>query len=401
MSTRRDFLITSAGLFGAAAPLASRSQALPCPPPQMSADGSSSASTTCTRSTMPGYIASMSPYQVRALSGNYAPTNGTSTLTSVIPSFWGGDSQIINPWSGGGKSIIGTKMYVHGGGHKDSGNNGLYSFDFAGTARPTGWAVENPGQLGISTSTPVLPIGSTGVPFAVHTYDGMVDMGPSIYRFGGSAYDSGGFAVVMLRYDKASSTWTRLPNLGSPGSFAGMAIGNPAAGKLLAMNRLVGYFEYGFYRVASNTWSSVKAVSRQWVTHGAAAWDPATNTGLVIGGDNEAGIFAQSISIDWTAETITQTARPSIGDLGQGSAIIWDPTRSVYWCFGSGSNDTTLYEINPSTFAVTPHTLSGDAPLTSDSDYAGTYGRWVFVDSWRAICSVSQRSSPAFVIRLP
>lgn len=388
--------MTSAGLLGAAAPLIGRGQALPCPPPQMSTGGPVS-STACTRSTMPAYIASMSPFQVRSLTGSYSPSNGSSTLRSIMPSMWTGNDNVMSPWSGGAKSTTGTKMYVHGGGHADSSNNGLYSFDFAGGAAPTGWAVENPGQTGVTGD---FAVGTTGAPVSVHTYDGMVDMGSALYRFGGSSYPSGGFAAQMLRYDKAASTWTRLPNWSSPSQFGGMAIGNPAAGKILAAERWVSYQNYAFYRVAANNWSATRSVPNQWTNDGSLAYDPATNTGLTVSSGNGYGATAFSITVDWSAETITQTTR-SINSMGSGCALLWDPTRSVYWCFGSNNNNNTLYEINPTTFAVTAHALTGDAPLTPETPYWGTFGRWVFLDSWRAIGSVASRSAPAFVIRLP
>ena len=348
--------------------------------------------------TTPSYISTLSPFQVRALSGSYAPLNGTSTLRSVMPSMWSGNDDIMRPWSGGAKSTSGTKMYVHGGGHADSSNNGLYSFDFAGTSRPIGWAIENQGQTGVTSD---LAVGATGAPISVHTYDGMTDMGSDLYRFGGSSYPSGGFTVQMLRYSKAASVWTRLPNwAASAPQFAGAAIANPAVGKILVMDRFVSYFIYGFYRVVTIDWSACGFVSAQWPSDFSAAFDPVTNTGLVVGGNNESGVYAFSLTINWAAETITQTAR-SITGLGSGCALIWDPTRSVYWCFGSSNNNSTLYEINPTTFAVTSHTLTGDAPLTPETTYWGTFGRWVFMDSWRAIGSVVSRTGAAFVIRLP
>lgn len=360
----------------------------------------------------PAYISSMTPFQVRNLSGSYAPTNGSTSLMSVMPPQWtamgGPGTNIFNPWSGGGKSITGTKMYAHGGGHNDGANNGVYSFDFNGTTRPIGWAVENAGQVGVAVDTSYPAVGETGVPFAVHTYDGMCDMGPSLYRFGGSAYGtpsappgaSGGFTVISERYDKATSIWTRLPNWGASHSIAGMSLANPAVNKCLVMNRWIGYFEYGFYRAASNTWSGIGNVPAQWVTDGSAAFNPATNTALAVGGNNESGVFAQSFAIDWVNEMLSaQTARAV--NIGMNVALIWDPTRSVYWCWGIRAYPTTLFEINPSNWSTTPHTLTGDVPFTWDSDYAGTLSRWVFMDSWRAIGSATHINAPAFVIRLP
>lgn len=348
---------------------------------------------------VPSYISSMSPYQVRALQGAYAPTNGTSSLVSVMPSQWTSlgsiGTDIIRPWSGGAKVTAGTKMYVHGGGHADSHNNGLYSFDFSGTTRPLGWATEYAGVPGVTAD---ISIGSTGAPISVHTYDGMVDMGASIYRFGGSAYPQGGFTLQMFRYDKGAATWTRLPSW--PGNqFAGCAIGNQSAGKLIAMDRWVTYQTYAFYRVATNTWSALKSVSAQWISDGACAWDPATNTGLMIGSSNGYGVSAFSLTIDWTAETITQTAR-TLPAVGSGSSLVWDPTRQRYWCFGGSGNNTTMYQINPSDWTYTTHTLTGDA-MAPETPYAGSFGRWLFRDDWRAIGTVVHRTGDALVIRLP
>ena len=396
MSTRRDFLISSAGLLGASAPLVGRSQALPCPPPQMSTDEPNSASTSCAPSTMPAYVSSMAPFQVRALTGDYSPSNGTSTLRSIMPSMWAGNDNIMSSWSGGAKSTAGTKMYVHGGGHSDSSNNGLYCFDFAGTTKPTGWAVENTGQPGVTSD---IAVGSTGAPIAVHTYDGMVDMGPALYRFGGSAYPSGGFTSQMVRFDKATSAWTRIPS-GPYSHFAGMAVGSIATGKILVMERWATYVTYAFYRVATNNWSASRSAPNQWGNDASAAFNPATNTGLCVSTSNGYGQSSFSIAIDWMGETLTQTPR-SLTNMGTGCALVWDPTRAVYWCFGSTNNTGTLYEIDPVTFAVTPHALTGDAPLTPESPYWGTFGRWLFMDSWRAIGSVASRTTPAFIIRLP
>lgn len=342
----------------------------------------------------PSYISSMSPYQVRNLSGTYAPTNGTSSLQSIAPGIWGGNMNIIDPWSGGAKSTSGTKMYVHGGGHADSSNNGIYSFDFAGSGAPTGWAVENQGQAGVTTGTS-FPVGSTGQPISVHTYDGMCDMGTAIYRFQGAHYNvNGGLSSQCVRFDKSSKTWTRIPDYPG-GAGGGLCIANPAGGKILYMERWNTYFTYAFYRVATTNWSSLKSVGSQWPSDGVAAYNPATNTGLCISGD-----AAYSIGIDWSAETVSQTSR-SLTNMGSGVALIWDATANRYWCFGASNNKTTLYEINPTTFAVTARTLTGNVPLVTDGDYQGTFGRWVFMESWRAIGSVCSETGAAFVIKLP
>jgi len=339
----------------------------------------------------------MSPFQVRSLAGNYAPANGSTTLRSIMPAMWAGEDDIIRPWSGGAKCMTGTKCYVHGGGHLDSSNNGLYSFDFAGTTRPSGWAVENAGALNVTTD---IAVGATGAPRSVHTYDGMIDMGSSIYRVGGAIYHANGPNYPrLLRFDKATGLWTRLPDFPA-GGFAGMTIGNPEAGKIFALERGNTYNSYAVYRIATNTWSALKSDSNtQWNTSGSAAWNPATNVGLSVGNNNY-GVYGFSFRVDWDAETLVRTPRITTA-YGNGMALIWDATRACYWMWGTGSGTiSTLYEINPTTYAVTAHTLTGD-PIVAETNSRGHFGRWVFLDNWRAIGSVASRSAPAYVIRLP
>lgn len=382
------------GILGAAAPLLARSQARPCPPPQISAGEFGNATTACTSSNVPAYIASLAPFEVRSLSGNYSPDNGTTTLRSVMPSMWAGNDDIIRPWSGGPKSLAGTKMYVHGGGHGDSSNNGLYSFDFAGASRPTGWAIEYAGVPNTSSS---FPIGSVGAPVAVHTYDGMIDMGADIYRIGGAVWPSGHLTPDLLRYSKATGEWTRLADYPDTGG-AGMALGEASAGKLLFLEREGKYFAYAFYRMGSNSWSTRKTVGSQWNNNGGAAWSPSLKIAVTIG-SNGYGTNMFSVGIDWSGETITQTAR-SAPNVGGGSAVMWDATLGRFWAFGGAGNNSTIYEINPSSWAVTAHPLSGDS-ISPETPYMGAFGRWVFMEDWRAIGSVASRNGAAYIIRLP
>lgn len=350
--------------------------------------------------TGPAYIASMSPYQVRAMSGSYAPTNGTSSAVSAMHAQWTtlGDTgtNIMIPWSGGPKSTSGTKLWAHGGGHGDGQNNGMYSFDFAGTTRPTGWLEEYTGVPGItSDSSP----GSSGPPPSIHTYDWMVDTGTHIYRMGGARYNSGGVCGAW-RYTKATGAWLRLPSI-PVGGAQGSALYSAAHGKILCLERETSYNGYAFYRIATNDWSAMRYVSTQWLNTPSAAYDPATNTGLMVSDTNGYSATSFSFAINWDAETITQSANP-VAAMGVGASVVWDPTRQRFWVFGGGETFGTLHEINPVGWVVTPHTLTGDVPsLQPEATTTGSLGRWVFMDSWRAIGTVMSRNGPACVIRLP
>src|SRR5262245_16389226 len=125
----------------------------------------------------PSYISSLAAYEVRRLDGNFLPTASGPGMHSVTPAEWlnGGSGinvNIINPWSGGGKAISGTKMFVHGGGHSDSANNGLYVYDFAGDARPTGWSLMQ--ISAVSSVRGDTGVYADGLPAAHHTYNGNV-----------------------------------------------------------------------------------------------------------------------------------------------------------------------------------------------------------------------------------
>ena len=389
MATRRDFLTGTATLMGASISPAVMSQTRPCPPRLLDPPTPQGA---CIVVGAPQYMSSMSAFQVRALTGSYAPANGTSSLRSVMPAMWSGNDDIMRPWSGGAKSVTGTRVWVHGGGHSDSSNNSIAYFDFAGTDRPAGWAMAGAGQTGVSGATAA--VGSLGFPVSVHTYDGMCELNGAIYRFGGSAYPSGGFTGDAWRFDPGPATWTRLPSYPA-GHFAGMVIANSTANKILAMERWATYFTYAFYRAATATWGTLRQVDAQYPSDAVAAYNSRTNTAFY----TSDGIGFVSV-VDWSTETITQT-RINVPSIAAGTSAVYDSVADRYWLWGGEGNSRTLYGVHPSTFAVTSHTLSGDAPLAFESGDRGAFGRFVFMEDWRAIGSVASRTAPPYIIRLP
>ncbi len=339
----------------------------------------------------PAYISSMAPFQVRAMTGAYAPSNGTTTFRSIMPSMWSGNDDIMRPWSGGTKATSGSRVWVHGGGHGDSSNNSLSYFDFAGTNRPTGWVLASAGQTGSSAGG--TPVGSIGFPVSVHTYDGMCEINGMIYRLGGSTYPTGGFTAELWRFDTDSAVWRRFSDY--PGRwFAGMVVCDEASGKILAMERWATYFTYAFYNVATNSWGALKQVRNQYPNDSVAAYNTRTNTAVY-----SSNGLSFSSNISWSAETISQTAQ-SMGSISSGSATVYDPVTDRYWYWGGTSSDNILYEVNPTTYAVTPHQLTGDTIVTESGGH-GIFGRFVFIESWRAIGFITGRTTPAYVIRLP
>jgi hypothetical protein len=398
MVNRRIFLAAGAGLVTAAIPkLAS---AVACVPPTLTLDNSETVINDCAPAGVPGYISSMNSFQVRALTGAFAPTNGFTTLRSRTPPEWltgtPYNDYIMPPWSGGPKPTTGTKMYVHGGGHGNSLNNGMYAFDLAGSSLPTGWTLPR-----ISSPSAADSGGgaySDGRPRAVHTYDGLCELNGVIYRYGGATY-VGNFLGEMWAFNIATSTWSARAS--APQGGYGATIADPVSNKILVIHQYSASAgstnQYMFYRPATNTWSAVKAVSSIWPNYACGAYRPSSSTYLIAGSGK-----AFSGVIDWSAETITQTSR-SLGSL-QGTAgpsTVYDPTADRFWMFGGVSQPNSINEVNPTTWGVTSRALSGDGLGSYESNYQGSFGRFVFINGYRAIGFANSPTNPAYVIKLP
>jgi hypothetical protein len=357
--------------------------------------------------TAPAYIQALADFEVASLDGARAPTNGTSSLRSVTPSEWltsdpaiVGLPGVIVAWNGGAKGI-GSRLFVHGGGHNDSANNGLYIFDFAGGSRPTGWDA----PLTISAVAAVRagdPTYTDGNPGSVHTYDGMVyaKHNNRIYRFNGGSYGPiGAFTSASFKFDVASKTWTQLPNF--PGGAGGaVTFYDPASGNIFVANAASasGYF----FRTNNDTWSGPKNINGLAETAG--AWDPTRNRGVVIG---IGGSYV--VNINFNTETVSTTPLIASGQTAilafRALSTTYDPQRDVFWIFGGPETSpgwSTIYEMPAigSPWTIVPHTLTG-APIQKSPGLVGSYGRFTMMDQWRAIGLVASPDSPAYVIKLP
>ncbi|MEZ4271999.1 MAG: hypothetical protein R3C68_11390 [Myxococcota bacterium] len=350
----------------------------------------------------------MSDYEVKSLAGSLAPANGKLSMESITPSEWltsdpsvSGLEGVIIAWSGGAKGM-GSKLMVHGGGHNNSANNGLYIFDFDGTDRPKGWVT----PLVISNVADVVDNAQTyadGKPTSIHTYDGVVyaHHNNHMYRFmGAHYYTAGGFTNAAFKFDLATNQWTKLPNYPS-GSGGAKTIYDPVSGNIfVTMNDAL---EGHFFRTSTDTWSGAKDFSGNgFPFNSSGAWDSSRNRGIIVS-DGEKSV----LTLNFANETVAlNTFSPSgateiFGE--SGISAFYDPQRDVYWMFGGFPNSsgwTNLYEMKADSWAVTKHSLSG-ASISRESDMRGSFGRYVFMDQWRAIGVVASHTSPVYVIKLP
>jgi hypothetical protein len=357
----------------------------------------------------PNYISAMDDFEVRSLSGAQAPASGNLSMRDVTPSEWinndpavSGLEGVITAWSGGAKGN-GSTLFVHGGGHSDSANNGLYTFDFRGTDRPNGW--ETP--LVISRVSDVIANGyeyADGKPVAVHTYDGLfyARHNAKIYRFGGSRYSNGFMAKGAFKFDTATDTWSRVPDY--PNTAGGAkTIYDPDSGKIfVTMNdTLEGYF----FRTSNDTWSSAKSYGGNGFPYDSlGAWDESRGRGIIVG-DGEMSL----LQINFDSETVSVSGFSASGSTSifgyHGISAAYDRVADVYWLFGGPTSSpgwSTLYEMNADgpPWTVRAHSLSGSS-ITRKNGMIGSWGRFVLMDSWRAIGLIASETSPVFVIKLP
>jgi hypothetical protein len=358
------------------------------------------------RSATPTYISSMADYDVKAMSGSAAPTNGMDTMAEVTTGSWETDYSGVNwpdaagvivAWCGGFKGT-GSKLLVHGGGHFDSANNGIYVFDFTGTDAPIGWSIE-----GQSASTSNVVLNGTytdGKPTSIHSYDGLVyaSHNNTCYRFGGYDFGIGSNQIDQAwKYNLTTHSWTQVSDYPG-GGLLGTCIYDPVTQKIFVADGQDNSSSYNayFFDCSDDSWSSQKTMSHTPGGDAVMAWDSSRGRALVYGGGS-----GKVLTINFSSETVS-SASQSIPGMANARCVFYDPLRDVYWAFGGtgGSDWSTLYEINASTFAtVASHSLSASIPVHDSSQ--GSYGRFVFMSDWRAIGTVGTNTSAAYVIKIP
>ena len=362
---------------------------------------------TAQNAPTPSYISSLADFEVRALTGQFQPNNGNQTMAAATPQEWlssdpgtGDLAGVIIAWSGGAKPTTGTKMFVHGGGHNDSANNGLYVFDFAGSDAPTGWSIADISSVSAVRAAEAY---TDGKPAAVHTYDGLVyaQHNDHIYRFAGAIWSpSGGFTRSTWKYNIANNTWTQLPSY--PGRLnTGVSIYDSASRKIVV--GFGGQFEVAFFRTDQDQWSSVKSTNGSFIgSDTTGAYDPTRSRGVLVGDG-----ASRLIDIDWNSETVDVSVLSASGATNilntNGPSVAYDPLRDSYWIFAGDESSPgfgSIYEMDAGSLTIQRHALGGDN-IAVESFLRGSYGRFVLMPDWRAIGIVASHESPAYVIKLP
>lgn len=424
---RRDFLVRTAGALGAAGlPGVLSAQSRPCPPGTVSLSGGQTISSTC--KGLPDFVSGLAPFQVRNLSGpDFGPANGKETMWSVTPDEWRSSGQpfgldnVLGAYSGGAGYASAKRFFVHGGGHGDSANNGVYQYELGEDSRPVGWSIL-PARNARSGST--LSYRSDvqssklayldGNPTAIHSYDQLIvdEARGRFYRFGGSDYGNGSGTPYAWSHDLVGG-WTQLPanvtemlttqgnsNLGSTVLVA------PDSSKCLFLGAAIGPF---FMDLASfSTTRSGTALTSSTEYGLSSVYDSLRNRYVVVGNHWSAGPRVWVVTVDWrnNAWSAAQQTGTALADHGQGPSMCYDVVGDCLWHWAGrseldGAPLTKVRRYSASTLAlVQEHSLSGDS-IVSLVHKGGGWHRFVYIPQWQIIALVLSDNAPVSIIKLP
>jgi len=357
--------------------------------------------------SMPEYMAAIADYEVLQLT---SAANGKATLNSTMPVAWqgltggtyGNNANITAAFSGGACNPLDGDLYINGGGHGDSANNGLWVYRFAGTTLPTGWELLDISPSPASCSPNTDPTStSPNRPVSIHTYNGL-GLDPDtnrLFRFGGGQWDSGAMPTKNWFFDIEAGTWSQAPNTPYAANNPVVTIVNDIGRKALIISHSG---DGWFYRIDTNTAGNTISEEQQ-AFDSVSSYDPTRD---------RAYLWAPSelwqLDINWIAETVTMVEVTPTGSTsflsGSTGAMFYDPDSDVHWLFplveGSTSM-TSVYSMDPDTLVITAHATSGDNTGFDTDGWTGSYNKICPMLQWRCVGLVTGIDDPPRIIRLP
>ncbi len=363
------------------------------------------------------YTDGMQPFEVRQLTGAYAPL-GAATFRASQPPPWNGSARfqtegIISAWSGGVYDPTTKRLFFSGGGHSDGANNGWHVFDWSGTTRPLGfYTLEGSRSEGSALDSIVsywrVGAYADGKPNAVHTYSNVVysQSRRRIYRGNSSSWPDVNNGQVPLApsgfywFDEDTGTYGNYPiDINDTG---GILILSPDESKIFA-NRPLSGTDNGFFDMSTGAFTSfsISLFSGSWDP--SYCYDPTRNRYLLVG-YNSPTLVVYLLSINWAANTATKTQvslASHAGILSAAMGIVYDEQEDCFWALGgkesTGGVITQIARIDAETLEASAFPLSTPIPKNA----VGQYGRIAWLQEHRAIGLVAAHDQPAAVVKLP
>lgn len=385
------------------------------------------------------YADGMQAFDVRPLSGTYAPVGGSATLQSIEAPPWNASSSyfgirgMTEAWSGGDSDYARKRTYFSGGGHSDGRSNGIYYFDWSGTDKPAGFKLLDGSRVSVAntpldwTTNAIYYSDIAQGPGATHTYS-TIPYNPvkdEIY------YGWYWACRFKLNPDAISGVWSKwfgdIPDTYGNGIYDssnpaqsgvkpawsgryGVAIVSPDGSQVFhchAGNGARRVFVDTTTGVVTDVGASPLAGSTS--QDAVFCYNPVRDKYFIVGSYTNASGWLSSnfeLTINWSAKTasfsaISNSTHPYL--LCGGMGIVYDELLNCFWCVG-GKLDanalgsiSSIVRVDPVTYNAVSYPLNGSIPC----DCKGQYRRIYWMSDKRVIGLITSYKQPAVLIKVP
>lgn len=288
---------------------------------------------------------------------------------------------LMNQWAGGAIDSDHEIFMVMGGGHQQYYGNEIYGFSLSALT----WS-----RLSVPSSLVGFTKGGSaetfvdGQPVGQHTYNGLVFVpGNGVFTLGICGQDDGGCSNIAFKQDLSALSPTAYNHWASVAAINGLYVPAETAAWDSVSNCI---FVTGFVESQApsklctpftGAWSAEFGNDQAINQPQNSAIQPGSQMLVTGAGQFRAFSLATGNSIATAAsgdQTIVTAAAPGFE---------WDAHASLFVGWNGG---TTVYKVNPSTYAITAHTATGTAPTCNAGDTNctgatgvqgnGTYGRF-------------------------
>lgn len=350
---------------------------------------SAGASATTGAAPPPGVIPSnLGWYQV--------PNTSIRTICadSAFPEVRGtnGCEAVLDAWGGGVLDTARNRLVMWGGGHTNYAGNEVYAFNL-GTL--TIQRLNDP-------STPVrdgCANGGTyadGKPVSRHTYNQLAYLPTldSMFSWGGSIWNCGGFESAAWLLDFSNLTWAKKSNTNAPATdgFARSVAYDPNSGLVYARDENDLYS----YNPANDTWTVRSSGSTFIGSYRTAVIDPVRKKYIVQGEASGATVYWYDITSPTASMPVQSGATTGcagfIGDAPR-SAMEYYPVQDKIVGWNGGD---TIYLFDPVVLSCTTVTHAGGPAAAT----TGTWGRFRYSPNLNVFAVCNSVDANCYTLRL-
>lgn len=277
------------------------------------------------------------------------------------------DGDILEPYCGGCLAYVGGQPYgvFRGGGHGDSGYNGIIKFGplYGAGADTPSWSLFLPASdSSDELNAELYDDGRLG---ASHTYNTLVGAGEQVFLVGSDYHSQSGNSNTTRMASFTPRGETLLSN--RPASDAQAGAADYYQGKIYSIGAQDQFDKLRIYDIATDTWTSEPGSTFAFDDYCVLAID--TNRGKILAFDNSQQYTGPKY---WDIATLSRANRTFSTPPNFSFSLQFDPERDVFVSFQSGTSKT-VYELDAAAVAAngtmtwTSRTFTGDTPAAVNS----------------------------------